>query len=367
MSFRSPPRGRHVAPQKALPMFVSLLFVRLLCAELQRRQIDARPVLAASGVSESQLVDLRYALPALSLEKALSRAVELSDDPAIGLAVGARPPEETLTILAHLALAAPSLSTAMECVCEHARVLGDGVVISWNAEDEGQPTRLTVRFGAALGERSARYLGEVLVGSFATLCQRIAGAEALVSVSLPQAEPPDPARYARSYGCPVDFGAPLASLFLDHPHREPQPFADTAMFTVLSEAAERLVGSAGRQASFGDQLRSMLSREPNLCELGMARLARTMGVTQRTFRRRLSSEGLRVSDLLREARLARAREELGRNDRSIKEVAEQLGYSEPSAFHRAFRSWTGMTPAAYVRSSQATRRSTLKPPAHGRS
>jgi AraC-like DNA-binding protein len=344
-------------------MFVSLLFVRLLCAELHRRQLEIGPVLQACSVGESQLVDLRYAIPALSLEKALSRAVELSDDPAIGLAVGARPPEETLTILAHLALAAPSLNDAMACVCEYARLLGDGIVISWSGEDEREPPRLAVRFGATLGERAGRYLGEVLMGSFATLCQRIAGPQALVSVSLTHAEPAHAARYALSYGCPVGFGAPCASLSLDHPHREPQPFADTAMFAVLSEAAERLVGSAGRQASFGDQLRSMLSREPNLCELGMARLARSMGVTQRTFRRRLSSEGLRVSDLLREARLARAREELSRTDRSIKEVAEQLGYSEPSAFHRAFRSWTGMTPAAYVRSSQATRPSTLKPQA----
>jgi len=38
---------------------------------------------------------------------------------------------------------------------------------------------------------------------------------------------------------------------------------------------------------------------------------------------------------------------LGRSELSIQGIAEQLGFSEPSAFHRAFKKWTGLTPGAY--------------------
>mgnify|MGYP006207581605 CR=1 FL=1 len=76
-------------------------------------------------------------------------------------------------------------------------------------------------------------------------------------------------------------------------------------------------------------------------------LAQLDGVSPQTLRRHLREEGTSFQALKDELRRDIAIYHLGRADLSLLEIAEQLGFSEPSAFHRAFKKWTGLTPGAY--------------------
>jgi AraC-like DNA-binding protein len=87
----------------------------------------------------------------------------------------------------------------------------------------------------------------------------------------------------------------------------------------------------------------------------MSAAARDMGVSERTLRRRLQDEGASYGDLARQALVNRAERLVADLDRTIDETAYLLGFSQRSAFHRAFKRWTGMTPAEY------RKRRTLRP------
>lgn len=78
----------------------------------------------------------------------------------------------------------------------------------------------------------------------------------------------------------------------------------------------------------------------------LSKVARRLGASPRTLQRWLASEGTSFAALVEEVRRARALA-LVEAGASIAEVAWMLGYSEPSAFHRAFRRWTGTTPAQW--------------------
>jgi AraC-like DNA-binding protein len=78
-------------------------------------------------------------------------------------------------------------------------------------------------------------------------------------------------------------------------------------------------------------------------------VAGELGLSARTLRRRLEAEGTSFQRLLDETRFALAEAYLARGPVSTPELAFMLGFSEASAFHRAFRRWTGTTPGAYVR------------------
>src|SRR5450432_2568036 len=78
----------------------------------------------------------------------------------------------------------------------------------------------------------------------------------------------------------------------------------------------------------------------------MAGLARHMGLTPRTLQRHLRAEGTTHQRLLDDTRRELALHHLA-DHMAIGEIAFQLGFSEASAFHRAFKRWTGMTPQAY--------------------
>ncbi len=79
----------------------------------------------------------------------------------------------------------------------------------------------------------------------------------------------------------------------------------------------------------------------------LASVARVFGISARTLHRRMSDRGWGFRELLAESRLALARQRLGDPSARVVDVAFEVGYSDPSHFTRAFRNWTGQTPAKY--------------------
>jgi AraC-like DNA-binding protein len=76
-------------------------------------------------------------------------------------------------------------------------------------------------------------------------------------------------------------------------------------------------------------------------------IGRELGLAPRTLQRRLSDEGVSYQKLLDDARKTAAGQYLGRSSLAIGEIAYLLGYSEPAAFHRAFKRWYQATPEAF--------------------
>jgi AraC-like DNA-binding protein len=314
-------------------MFVSVIAIRGLLAEAQRRGVSAGEILTGPTSHEGFLSDMRSVIPEAEFDAILDRAIRRTGDEGLGLSVGMNAPESTFQILAHLVLAAPTLADAFDMLERYMPLLMDGLSISLTRS--GGLAQFRFHFHAGTSARSARY-----------------GAECMAATILrfEHEEPSYGQRYRSLFGCPMRFGQlencaefDVAALSVRQPH------ADLAMAQVLRTAAEQLLSTAGPRASLGGRLRAVLRRERDLCAVDTDRLAREIGVSQRALRRRLSAEGLSVSQLLEEARCTIACEELRRPGGSIKDVADRLGYSEPSAFHRAFKRWTGQTPAAYVR------------------
>ncbi len=80
---------------------------------------------------------------------------------------------------------------------------------------------------------------------------------------------------------------------------------------------------------------------------GMAEVAAALGLPAHTLRRRLKREGADYSDIRKQVRRDMALRLLAASSDSIEQVAARTGFSEASAFVRAFRGWTGLTPRAY--------------------
>ena len=81
--------------------------------------------------------------------------------------------------------------------------------------------------------------------------------------------------------------------------------------------------------------------------------AADFGVTPRTMQRRLKDEGIRFQDLLTQVRMSAARRLLTENRMPVTGIAHQLGFSETSAFTRAFRNYTRQSPRAYRQAALA--------------
>jgi AraC-like DNA-binding protein len=81
--------------------------------------------------------------------------------------------------------------------------------------------------------------------------------------------------------------------------------------------------------------------------LSMTRVVTAAGMSSRTFQRQLKEEGVSFSDLLADVRRSETLKRLKEQSLTIAAIATDLGYSDQTAFTRAFRRWTGVPPSRF--------------------
>ncbi|MDF2446073.1 MAG: transcriptional regulator, AraC family [Moraxellaceae bacterium] len=115
---------------------------------------------------------------------------------------------------------------------------------------------------------------------------------------------------------------------------------------LCEEECRRLLQRRRRLAGLAGQVRDLLTRNPAQLP-GMPAIAAELAMNPRTLRRRLADEGVDFSRLADEVRGTVAEELLTTTTLSLEEIASRLGYSEASAFTRAFKRWKGVAPRRY--------------------
>lgn len=98
---------------------------------------------------------------------------------------------------------------------------------------------------------------------------------------------------------------------------------------------------------FSDRIRRVLRSSDPARWPDFTALASSLNMSESTLRRRLLAEGQSYQCIKDELRSDRAIAMLRESTESVESIALQLGYAEPSAFHRAFRKWTGTRPGSY--------------------
>lgn len=161
--------------------------------------------------------------------------------------------------------------------------------------------------------------------------------------------PSDLTTYRDVFKCPVYFNAAQDKMevpraLVEHPMPQPNPdlIANIKLKMDRDLAELNLPVTAVREA-FQVARHLLVNGAPNI-----AQVAEAIGTTERTLRRRLAEEGTSFRAVLENVRRETCKFELKRGARSMSELAKTLGYSDQSAFTRAFKSWYGMPPSKYM-------------------
>jgi AraC-like DNA-binding protein len=135
----------------------------------------------------------------------------------------------------------------------------------------------------------------------------------------------------------------------------PMTMSDPAAMQVAREHCERELQALGFGGDIVSRVRGVL-QPPSSSASGEAQgyrtleeVSRALHMSERTLKRRLAAQGTSFTSVLDDARCERAMVWLREDTSSHADIAERLGYADASAFSRAFRRWTGMTPAAFQR------------------
>jgi AraC-like DNA-binding protein len=129
----------------------------------------------------------------------------------------------------------------------------------------------------------------------------------------------------------------------------PLPRRDEYLRRTLQRHADHLLTQSRAAAKLGlaDRVRAELLRSARLGLPSLDDVARALGVGARTLQRQLREEGTTYAEIIERARGSLAAEYLRDDGLSISEIAYLLAFSEPSAFSRAFKRWTGQTPQEF--------------------
>ena len=122
------------------------------------------------------------------------------------------------------------------------------------------------------------------------------------------------------------------------------PRSNRYVFGVLSEHAEALLKSLEDSKSTRGRVESLLMPVLHTGEASMEMIAGKLGMSRQTLFRKLKAEGVNFEKVLDELRHKLALYYLNGKKASVNETAYLVGFSEPSAFSRAFKRWTGSSP-----------------------
>ncbi|MET0343133.1 MAG: AraC family transcriptional regulator [Polyangiales bacterium] len=333
-------------------MSISTLFARGLVYELVSRKLDGCELLRRSRIDKARLSDLRDTLTLEETRVIVQHAIAMTGDPGIGLCAGAGAPEHTLQLFSHLILAQGTIRDVVAALTRYGSLLADGTTWSLVEHDD---RALFVCTTVLPDSDLSRVLMDYTLSFTVNIGRHFfPPGERLHAVHFRHAAPSYAERYEPLLQCSVRFGQEHnATVFAREVLDSPQLHADSTLCTMLSESAERMLRERERERSTRDCVRQLLRMERDLATVDIRAVARSLKVSIHTLRRRLNAEGTSFSGLLDDARRDLACHELARKDATIQQTADLLGFSEPSAFFRAFKRWTGQTPNEFRRSKRA--------------
>lgn len=330
------------APRTGVPA----AFVQAILGAYARRGLDPRGALERAGLCPERLPGPAAGIGIEPFEALSSHAMRELDDEALGW-FSRRLPWGSYGMLLRASLTSPRLEIALRRWCRHHGLLTEDVRIAVRVEDAVATVRVNER--ADLGRFREFCLVSLLRNLHGIACWLADSRIGVTEARFPYPAPAHAAAYARMFGGSIVFGAAAAELRFDAVYLQlPVVRDDAALRRVLREPISLMARQYRRDRLLSQRINSLFTTGRGLPADAEA-VAQDLNISLRTLQRHLRDEGTTLQALRSRARRLRAEDLLRRGDMPLKRVARLAGYGDESSFGRAFRRWTGLTPAEFRR------------------
>jgi len=327
---------------------VAIHHVRASLRGAERQGVDITALLERAGIPPSLLeVPLARVSPQqfARLTKAVWREL---DDELQGL--GPQPLKVgTFAMMCHAVAHCPDLRTALDRGSAFYRLFPGGPRFQLEEKQAEETQEARVVFDLTGFDDPDHYLAE----SATVVAHRFAGWLIRRRINLTRVEfshpaPPHALEYDLLYGAPCTFRAPRTALVFDRSLLELPVLQDeSGLRTFLHRAPDDVLARLDYGSTAAAQVRRLLGRSLPDRMPDPQDVAARLAVSAQTLRRRLAAEGTSFQQIRDQLRRDAAIAALATGTVSIEDISRRLGFSEPSAFHRAFKRWTGSAPRSY--------------------
>ena len=322
--------------------------LRVFLDSLARLGYDRTALLAAAGLNNANLEDPDARIPCHALEATLKAACQQRPLRNLAMRLAAETPLGAFPLIDYLVLTSDSVGQGLKQLARYYRLAEAPYSLEFREDEEsvsvlysGPANAFALEYGVAL---SLLHLRKETEQKFSV---------AYVSFSH---RPDDVEEMQRFLGCPVHsealwngFALPLEAWRLPLRRRDP------ILRSMLEQQADKIAAPLAVADPIVIDVRRVLARRLAKGEIQIEGVARALLTSTRSLQRRLATAGVSYQQVVDGARQEAADRYLSNSTLSIGEIAYLLGYSEPAAFHRAFRRWKGITPQGFRAGQNTTR------------
>jgi len=324
---------------------VSILFVEAVLDSLRNKGVDGLPLLEKSGIPAALLSLPDARISAAHYTALLRHTAETLDDEFYGLD-SRRMKVGSFALMCHAVVHCRRLDQAVARALQFFNLMLDDIRGDLIADGKQMRLVLTEKDTS----RPTPILGQeaLLMFTHKLACWLVNRRIPIIKAEFRFAEPPQGLEY-RVMFCPdLSFGREKTVLTFDRHYFElPVVRGEGGLAEFLRRAPENLLVQYKDSQSLASKVRKRLRHLPPPDWPSFEEMAEDLGSSPSTLRRRLEGEGQSYQMIKDQLRRDMAINLLDDGSRSVSDIALELGFTEPSAFHRAFRKWTGARPGEY--------------------
>ncbi|GAA6151952.1 AraC family transcriptional regulator [Pseudoteredinibacter isoporae] len=291
-------------------------------------------------------IDDSSQLPLSQITELFNRVAELADDDFLGLNIGKRYHYESAGMIILLMLSAPSVEQGILALERYDKHFDSAINIDFK-----------VRTGEAvfsvnlLNPKHVKtdHINEYLLVFLAqALSMATRKPMPCKEVWFEHASDKDIAPLQAMFSCPVKMGKSCNRIVFESDYLKEKFYtSNSGMFEIMGQMMRAYSFSHNGGATFLEALSREIVRLSKEGPPSLDEVATALNISSRTLRRRLAEQGYSFAEVKKQARESQARFYLNHTNLTLSEIAFELGYSELSAFSRAFRSWTGVSPQSF--------------------
>lgn len=324
---------------------VSASSARSLSSYLIKKGLSRESIEAQTGLQLDQLDQPDYRISLADFHTLWDVAEKFTQDPAIGLHLGEKVNPDEMGVIGHIFFNSATLGEALKQFERFYKLVNAGMRIEFFVDDEFAHLNYICE---SPDYYSRANMDRTMAISVARARSFIHSQLKMEYVGFTHPQPDYLEEYQRLFQCPVRFDQPYCSIvfkkhFLDFELPKRNPY----LHKVLTRHVETLLNKLRSKKSISAQVKQIISKQLSKDAVDAEKIAAQLHMSRHTLYRKLKTEGRSFQELIEQVRKEKAIRYIKEKRYSLSEIAFLLGFSELSAFSRAFKRWTGTSPAKY--------------------
>jgi AraC-like DNA-binding protein len=296
-----------------------------------------------TGVKPSRIKDPGAWIPMTSFIRLWELAIDTTGDPALALRLSQTTGIRMVHFVVQLVMQSKTMLDALSHFTRYAKLIAENNIFEIASKDALVEWTYT-----DTSPYQVRWLPEYIFSFFVELRRSLAKDEYNpIRVCFQHSDPGYKDVYEDVFQAPVSFQQPKNSIVSRKKDLlQPITGRDPYLQSVLEKYAEELMNKRGKSVPIQEKVNDYIFTNLSLGEISLETAASALNMARSTLYRQLKMEGTSFRDLLLKTRQDLSKAYL-RDGMTNSQVAYLIGFSEPSAFHRAFKRWYNMNPGEY--------------------